>query len=89
MDRIVEASEVVINKFERENYANEMSRKINTLCYSNGKINLNFKNEVEVEIQNNILRIEEIEREIFCEIENVNLKKSNFIIEKKDKIIVS
>ena len=75
MDKIIEASEIVINKFEKENYANEMSKKINTLCYSNGKINLEFKNEIEIKIENNVLIIEGIEREIHCEIEDVNLKK--------------
>jgi hypothetical protein len=89
MDKIIEASEVVISKFEKENYANEMSKKINTLCFTEGKINLEFKNKVEIKIENNILKIEGIERKINCDIENVNLKKNNFIIEKKEIITVS
>jgi hypothetical protein len=89
MDKIIEATEIVIGKFEKENYVNEMSKKINTLCYTNGEIKIEFKKEVDLEIQNNILKIEGIERKINCEIENVNLKKKNFLIEKKEKIIVS
>jgi len=89
MDKIIDASEIVINKFEKENYANEMSKKINTLCFSNGKINLEFKNDIDLEIKNNILIIDDIEKEINCEIENVKLNKNKFTIEKKEKIIVS
>ncbi len=89
MDKIIDASEIVINKFEKENYANEMSKKINTLCFSNGKINLEFKNNIDLEIKNNILIIDDIEKEINCEIENVKLNKNKFTIEKKEKIIVS
>jgi hypothetical protein len=89
MDKIIDASEIVINKFEKENYANEMSKKINALCFSNGKINLEFKNDIDLEIKNNILIIDDIEKEINCEIENVKLNKNKFTIEKKEKIIVS
>ena len=89
MDRIIDASEIVINKFEIENYANEMSKKINTLCYSNGKIEIEFKNKVELQIENNILKIEGVEKQINCEIENVILNKKEFTIEKKEKIIIS
>lgn len=89
MDKIIDASEIVINKFEKENYASEISKKINTLCFSNGKINLEFKNDIDLEIKNNILIIDDIEKEINCEIENVKLNKNKFTIEKKEKIIVS
>jgi len=89
MDKIIDTSEIVIKKFELENYANEMGVKINTLCYSNGKIEIEFKNNVELQIENNILKIEGFEKQINCEIQNVKLNKKKFTIEKNEKIIVS
>lgn len=89
LDNIIETSKIVIEKFERENYINEMSKKMNTLCYTNGKINLEFKNEIEIEIYNNKLRIGEFEKEIYCDVENVKLNKNKFTIEKRHKITVS
>ena len=89
MDKIIESSEIVIHKFEIENYANEMNMKINTLCYSNGKLEIEFKNNIQLLIKDNVLNIEGIEKQINCETENVQLNKSKFTIEKKEKIIVS
>lgn len=89
MDRIIESSEIVIQRFEMENYATEMSKKINTLCYSNGKIEIEFKNEIKLEIKENVLEIGGIKKQINCEIENVILNKKEFTIEKKEKIIIS
>lgn len=89
LDKIIETSNIAIVNFEEENYANEMSKKINTLCYSEGKINLEFKNNIEIKIENNVLKIGKNERKINCDIENVILNKKYFQIEKIDKIIVS
>ena len=89
LDRIIEASEIALNEFEKENYVNEMSNKINTMCFSEGKIYLELKNNVEIKIENNVLEIDGIEKKLNCEVENVNLNKGEFTIEKKEKIIVS
>jgi len=89
LDRIINASEIALNEFEKENYVNEMSNKINTMCFSEGKIYLELKNNVEIKIENNVLEIGGIEKKLNCEVENVNLNKGEFTIEKKEKIIVS
>lgn len=89
LDRIIEASEIALNEFEKDNYVNEMSNKINTLCFSEGKIYLEFKNNVEMKIEKNVLEIDGIEKKLNCDVENVNLNKKEFTIEKREKIIVS
>jgi len=89
MNNIIETSEIIITKFEMENYANEMSNKINLLCTSSGEINIEFKNPVEIVIENGILKIGNYERQINCNIENVKLNKKKFLIKKEGTITIS
>lgn len=87
LDKIILATDVAVSRFEMENYANEMSNKINTLCFSEGVIYIEYNNEVNVEIENNLLQIGNVERKLNCPVQNIKLNKNNYKIEKSYGII--